>query len=184
MPGFLEKKSRVCLCKGRHLLLDKTATSAKGLLSPLISLTPLDSEITIYPQPERIYRGKILHEAIPSWNANGGIHGYCCGEDGFCGPPRLPFLSQGSLRELPCLVRSITLLCCDLWPPGTDIRRGQLSLTFIPIFPFSSHFFLLYPLFTHGKWAQIKSLLKCALLNAIPAVIMPHYVIFLMHRSF
>ncbi len=67
------------------------------------------------------------------------------------------------------------LLCCDLWPPGTDSRRAQLSLTFIPMFPFSSHFFSLYPFFTHGKWAQIKSLLKCALLNAIPAVITPHY---------
>lgn len=49
MPGFSEekKKGRVCLCKERHLLPDKTATSAKGLLSPLINLTPLDSEITI-----------------------------------------------------------------------------------------------------------------------------------------
>lgn len=98
-----------CLYKGRHLLLDKTATSAKGLLSPLISLTPPDSEITI-PQPECIYRGKISREAILSWNASGCIYGYCCGEDGFCRPPHLPFLRRVSLRKLcnPSLLWPLT----------------------------------------------------------------------------
>lgn len=138
MPGFWEEKKRQGVFKERHLLPDKTATSAKGLLSPQINLTPLDSEITIstnradlqgqdFTRSNSFVKCQWLYLWLLLW--------------GRCGPPYLPFLSRGLLRELLDLIHSITPYCCDLWPLGADIRRAELSLTFISMFPLSSHLF-------------------------------------------
>lgn len=168
-----KKKGRVCLCKERHLLPDKTATSAKGLLSPLINLTPLDSEITISTTRADL-QGQDFTRSNPFvkcqrrylWLLLWGrwflrTTPFALSQSGFIAEATVPHALRNPLLPWP-----LTLIFGEqnyLW------HLYPCSLSRLISSPHC------IPLFTHGKQAQIKSLLECALLNAIPAIIMQFF---------